>query len=84
MNRRKPAIEVTEEDFEKEAAEIVQRSGMEMQVVQRFLAQDDQRDSYENRIFRQKALGVVLDSAKVTEVEVSRDELNQKDKDLEA
>jgi trigger factor len=77
-------IEVNEEDFEKEAEAIQVRTGMEMDVVQKFLQQDDQRDSYESRIFRQKAMEVVISSATVTEKEVSSEELEADDEQQES
>jgi len=74
-------VTVTEQDFESEAANIQQRTGMDLAVVQRFLSQADQRSEYETRIFRQKAMKVVLDHAKITEKEVARDELEKQDED---
>ncbi|MBI1318257.1 MAG: trigger factor [Candidatus Hydrogenedens sp.] len=79
----KEDIEVTEADFEAEAANIMSRTGMDMQVVQRFLAQSEQRSDYEGRIFRQKAVKVVLNAATITEKEVSRDELNKQDEETD-
>jgi len=70
-------ITVTDEDFEKEASNIQQRTGMGMDVVQRFLAQSEQRDSYETRIFRQKALAALMAHAKVIDKVVDRDELDK-------
>jgi trigger factor len=70
-------IQVTDEDFEKEAENLRARTGMEMQVVQRFLAQSEQRNEYESRIFRQKAVAVVMEHATVTDKEVGQDALNK-------
>jgi len=72
-------VEVTEADFEREAEAITQRTGMGMDVVQRFLQQEDQRDSYANRIVRQKAMAVVMDNAVITDKEVPHEELQQED-----
>ncbi len=76
-------IEITEEDFEQEASNILQRTGMGMEVVQQYLAQAEQRDRYESRIYRRKALAAIMDNAKVTDKEVSRDELYKEDDDKE-
>jgi trigger factor len=76
-------ITVGEEDLEAEAANIQSRTGMDMQVVQRFLSQSEQRSDYEGRIFRQKAIKVVLDAATITDKEVSRDELNKQDEEAD-
>ena len=77
-------IEVTEADFEKEAEAIMTRTGMEMDVVNRFLSQADQRDNYESRLFRQKAMAVVMDNAKVTEKVVTKEELDKDDETSES
>ena len=77
-------IEVNDEDFEKEAEAIIERTGMEMEVVNRFLEQEGQRDSYESRIFRKKAMDVVMSSATITEKEVSSEELEADDEQQES
>ena len=79
----KEEITVTEEDFEAEAANIQERTGMEKQVIQRFLSQADQRSEYEGRIYRQKSMKAVLDAAKITEKEVTAEELNEQDVDTD-
>ena len=50
-----------------------------MNLVQKFLAQSEQRDEYTSRIFRQKAMAVVMDNATITEKEVVADELEAED-----
>lgn len=75
---------VTEEDFDKEASAITERSGMDMDVVRRFLSQSDQRDEYASRIFRQKALAVLTSDAKITDKEVSRERLEEEDEAAES
>lgn len=82
--REAEGIEVTDEDFEKEAAEIQSRTGMDMSVVTRFLQQDDQRSDYEGRIARQKAVNVVIENATVTDKKVSQDELDEANDDSES
>ena len=74
---RTESIKVVDEDFEKEAEAIVSRTGMEMDIAKRFLDQDDKRSDYEERIFRKKAIAVIMDSAKVTDKKVTREELEK-------
>ena len=74
---RAAGVEVLEEDFEKEAYAIVERTGMDMEIAQNFLNQEDKRSDYEERIYRKKAIAVVMDSAKVTDKKVTRDELEK-------
>jgi trigger factor len=76
-------VEVTDEDFEQEAELLAARTGLEMDMVSQYLSQEDQRNSYESRIFRAKALKVVIDNAKITDKEVARKELETHD-DAEA
>jgi trigger factor len=70
-------ITVTEADFEREAENIGKRTGMDVAVAQRYLAQSEQRGEYEGRIFRSKAIAVVLEHATITDQEVERDALEQ-------
>lgn len=77
----KEGVQVLEEDFEKEAQAIVSRTGMDVDIAKRFLSQDDKRSDYETRIFRQKALAIVMDSAKVKDKVVTREELDQEDEE---
>jgi len=77
-------IEVTDADFEEEAEAIRQRTGMEMEVISRYLEGTEQRDEYESRIFRRKAMAVVLEHAVVSEKEVTRDEMEESDDHEEA
>ncbi len=76
--------EVTEEDFEKEAEAIRDRTGMEMDVISKFLTQDDQRNEYASRIFREKAMAAVIDNAKITDKEVTQEELEKEGEATEA
>jgi trigger factor len=70
-------IEVTEEDFEQEVSSIAARTGMDIDAVGGYFAEDDRRSSTESRLFRAKALRVIMDSANVTDKELSREELDQ-------
>lgn len=74
---QKEGITVTESDFEEEASLIQQRTGMKMEVVQKFLAGDEQRSNYEDRIFRRKALQIITNAAQIKDVVVSQDELDE-------
>lgn len=74
-------IKVEDADFEKEAEAIIARTGMDLDVAKRFLSQDDKRSDYEERIYRKKAVAVIMDNAKVTDKKVTREEL---EKDEEA
>ena len=77
-------ITVEEADFEKEAHAIVERTGMDVAIAQRFLEQEDKRNDYETQIYRQKALAVVMDSAKVTDKVVTREELAKEEEAADA
>jgi trigger factor len=67
-------IEVTEADFEREAESLQERTGMEKDVISQFLAQYKESDSYERRIFRRKALDLIMENAVVTEREITLEE----------
>lgn len=70
-------VEVTDADFEREAESIGKRTGMDVAVAQRFLAQAEQRGEYEGRIFRNKAIAIVLEHATIVDKEVEREALEQ-------
>lgn len=74
-------IEVTEQDFAEEAAAIQQRTGMNLDSVQRFLMQSDQRSEYEGRIYRRKAMQAVLLATEIKDVVVSQEELDKEDEE---
>ena len=76
-------IEVNEEDFEKEAGVMAKSMGMEDQVemVAQFMAEGDQRSTYADRIYRAKAMAVVIDSADITDKELTREEMDEAEKD---
>lgn len=66
--------EVTEEDLEQEAEAIQERTGAELQVIQRFLQDRDRRSNYTDRILRRKALAAVMESATFIDKELPREE----------
>lgn len=71
-------IAVTEEDFEAEMEEISLRVGVDIDIVGAYMAADEERRSdYEERIYRAKALKVIMDNAKITEKEVTAEELEE-------
>ncbi len=71
-------IEVTEEDFEKEAESIATRYGFEAETVSRFMSSEsDRRGMYEGRILRAKALDVIVQHADITEKEVPAETLEK-------
>lgn len=72
-------LEITEEDFEKEASIMAKSMGMEDQVemVAQYMAQGEQRSTYADRIYRAKAMAIIIDNATVTDKELTREELEE-------
>ena len=70
-------IEVSEQDLDKEAEIISGLMGAEVDRVAEYIKEEGQRDSYLDRIFRAKALAVIMDNAKITDKELTRDELEE-------
>ncbi|MBX7256383.1 MAG: trigger factor [Candidatus Hydrogenedentes bacterium] len=71
-------IEVTDEDFEKEAEALATQWGMDTDTVSHYLAsENDRRSMYESRIYRNKALNVIMEHAVVTDKEVPADALDE-------
>lgn len=68
-------IEVTDDDFMEEMGALAGRAGTSVEAVLDFMAEGDRRTSQENRIYRAKAMKAIMDNAKITDKEVSRDEL---------
>lgn len=73
-------IEVNEDDLDKEAETISKSVGAEVDQVAQYIKQDDQRDSYLDRIYRSKALAVILDNGKITDKELTREELEEEER----
>ena len=46
-------------------------------MVANYMASDEQRSSYVGRIYRSKAVAVIMDHAKITDKELTRDELDE-------
>ena len=76
-------VEVTEEDFEKEAETLSRSIGASAEMVAQFMASAEQRSGYEDRIFRSKALAVIIEHANITDKELTRDELEAAEEALE-
>lgn len=74
-------IEVTEEDFEKEAQNLASQYGTDIDIVSKFMTQDDQRSTYENRILYSKTMAVIIEAAKVTDKVVTREEFDKQQED---
>ena len=72
-------IEVTDADFEKEAEEIQGRTGADMEVVSRYLRTAERQDEYADRIYRRKALAVIMETATFIDKEVTPEEMEQED-----
>lgn len=70
-------IEVSEEDLDKEAETISKSIGAEVDMVAGYIKEEGQRNSYLDRIYRMKALAVIMDNATITDKELTRDELEE-------
>lgn len=70
-------IEVTDEDLDKEAETISKSIGADVEMVADYIRQEEQRNSYIDRIYRSKALAVIMDNAKITDKELPREELEE-------
>lgn len=67
-------IEIQEADFEQEAETMATRLGLEAETVANYMRVSEERGTFEDRIFRNKALRVIMDNAKITDVELPHDE----------
>jgi trigger factor len=75
-------IELSDEDFEKEAMTMAKSMGMESQVeaVAQYMFQGEQRNTHMDRIYRTKAMAVVVDNATITDKELTREEMEAAEK----
>jgi len=69
-------IEVTEEDFEKEASLLSAHTGASVEDVTQFLGQEEQRNRYEMRILNTKTLAHIMSLATVVHKEVDPEDLD--------
>jgi trigger factor len=67
-------IEVTDEDFEKEATAISMRTGAPKDAAAHYLGEEERRSSYTMRFLRSKVMAAVLSHATVTDKELSPEE----------
>ncbi len=70
-------VEVTDEDFETEAASMADTLGVDVGLVAQHLASSNERSSFEERLFRDKTMAVIMAHANVTDKELSREELDK-------
>lgn len=67
-------VEVSDEDFEAELANLATRAGIESEAAARYIEESGRRSSYEARILRAKAMRIVMEHAQITDKEVTREE----------
>jgi len=70
-------IEVTDEDFEREAADMAQQMGASAEAVAEFMGGEDRRSGYEMRFLRAKVLDCILSHAEVTDRELTPEEFEK-------
>ncbi len=70
---RQEKIEVTEDDFMKEAEQMSSQLRLDSSVVTSFLTSEGQRNTTANRIARRKALALLAEHATITDKEIERD-----------
>ena len=70
-------VEVTEDDFEQELADMSARTGVEMGTVERYMQKANVRSKFESRIFRAKSLAVLMEHVIIENKEVPREELEE-------
>lgn len=79
------AIEVSDDDLESEMELMAARIGVGLDMIGDYIGEDAERRSrYEDRIYRAKALKVIMDNAIVTDKEVTEDELEERGQDGKA
>ncbi len=72
-------IEVTDEDFEMEAAAVSQRTGASVEVVAKYMGDAEHRSKYERRMLHNKVMAALISFAQITDKEVTREELDKED-----
>ena len=70
-------LEVTDEDFEREAANMAEQVGANPDAVTEYIGGEDQRSGYEMRFLRAKVLACLMGHAKVTDRELTPEEFQQ-------
>jgi len=79
----KAGVQVTDEDFAEEANAIQARTGAERAVVEKFLSSQEQRSEYAERIYRRKAIKVILDGVKIVDKEVTREAMEELEENVD-
>ena len=78
-------IAVTDEDFETMAENIAARTGVRADMVSQYMSEESQRrGAYEGRIFREKAIKLVMEHATIKDIEVEREALEEQAHDADA
>ncbi len=72
-------IEVTDEDFMAEAANLSKRSGVSMEAVAKYLGEEQHRNTYERRILHNKVIAAIMQHATITDKEVTQEEFDKAD-----
>ena len=70
-------IEVTDEDFEREAATMAEQVGASADAVAEYIGGEDQRSGYEMRFLRAKVLEFLMDHAEITDRELTPEEFQE-------
>ena len=70
-------IEVNDEDFEREAANMAERVGASADAVAEYIGGEDQRSGYEMRFLRGKVLECLMGHAEITDRELTPEEFQQ-------
>ena len=74
-------IEATDEDFEQEATVLSKRSGASMEMVAKFLGDEENHGTYERRIIHTKVMASLMEYAVITDKEVTREQLDTADEE---
>jgi len=67
-------IEVTDADFEREAAALAHRHGLSVDAAAKFLGQEGRRGNYEMRILHEKVLDAIVSHATIEDKELNEEE----------
>lgn len=74
-------IEITDDDLEKEVESLAQSTGVDLETIGRFLSQKKERNSSIDRLFRNKAMAVIMENAEIVDKELTREEMENEEKD---
>jgi trigger factor len=79
----KEGIEVTEKDYERAIEALSAQTGLGLESVSGYIDERDQRSTYESRILREKTVEFIMANAKIKDVEVKEDELEEQGNEFE-